>query len=134
MSAGRVDLQADRWVPFAKTISITGYDLSLPGAAWHGQVRLVADAPGAPQIDLPAVTDTSDGIRLLSVDTTGDLPVSLLLIQIAKLTISGMPAPAEPEAASAPFDWDMLVTPAGGIEIRLLAGKFFVLSGVTRDG
>jgi hypothetical protein len=126
IQAVRVDLAADRWTPFVYTIDVTGIDLS--DASIHAQVRLYPDAAGDPLIDLPLVTTGSDGVKLISVDTTGPLPVSHLQIQIAAATVAAMPEATEIGNDLA-LAWDIIINNA-----RWLYGAFTVRAGVTRNG
>jgi hypothetical protein len=126
IQAVRVDLTADRWTPFVYTIDVTGLDLT--SATMHAQVRLYPDAAGDPLIDLPLVTTGEDGVKFLSVDDSGPVPVSHLQLQIAAATLATMPEAAEIGNDQA-FAWDIIINNA-----RWLYGTFTARAGVTRNG
>lgn len=132
MQAGAVTLQVPRWTPYVETFRFKGIDLT--GAALHAQVRLRADTPGDPLINLVNVTTAVQGLRLVSVDTTGVVPVSTVEIRIDATTLADAAhAPAAAEiGADVALAWDLHVTPSGGDRQCWLAGPFVILAGVTR--
>jgi hypothetical protein len=125
----RVDLRADRWTAFVRTIDVTG--LVLTGV--HAQIRLRPDADGDPLVELPIVPADTQGIRILSVDSSGGVPVTNLRMQIPLAAMQAMPAASE-AGGDLDLAWDLLVNEAGGAPFRLLFGTFTVVAGVTRNG
>ncbi|MFS0736924.1 hypothetical protein ABC347_07730 [Sphingomonas sp. 1P06PA] len=112
------------------TLSFEGFDLT--GATLRAQVRLLPDIAGTPLVDLPTVTSAStEGLRLISVATTGGVTTSIVGIRINETTMEGLPLPDE-IGADALLYWDMHVTPSGGLKQRWLAGTFTVRAGVTQ--
>ncbi|WP_404713203.1 hypothetical protein [Sphingomonas sp. MMS24-J13] len=134
-NAGLCPLAVDRWTPFVRILTFKGVNLT--GATLHAQVRVTADAPGDPLIDLPPTsTPGVEGIRLVSVDTTGVVPVSTVEMRIAAASLANSAkAPSAPPSATGSdvtLAWDLHVTPSGGDKQRWLYGPFVIVAGVTR--
>lgn len=119
-----------RSTAFVATFRFRGIDLT--GAILHGQVRLTAEAPGDPIIDLPTVATVGvTGFRLAGATIIDGVMTSLVTMTIAKADMAKLPAGAEIDQ-DAEFAWDLHITPAGGVEQRRLYGPFIAYAGVTR--
>lgn len=127
-------LAADRWTPFGCTLRFTGLDLT--GAQFLMQVREFPDQTGIPLISLGTVLlSTAQGIRLISVDDSGPVPVSLVGIHISETTIEGVLPPgtsAQPIGSDIRLYWDMHITRPAGLKQRYLEGPFIIRAGVTQ--
>lgn len=122
-------LGGPRWQALATTMRFDGADLT--GATFRLQVRLLANAPGAPLVDLQTVTSAAaEGVRLIGVETIDGRPVSTLGIRINETTMEGLPFTGEMGDSSL-LAWDMQITPAGGLKRKWVGGDFIVEPGVT---
>lgn len=128
--AAKVDLRADRWTPFARTIRFEGFDLT--EADLRMQVRLYANQRGLPLIDLTMQSTLSaEGIKLVMVEQENGVSVSTIALRINESTMEGLPFSGELGTDSR-LAWDMHVTPAGALKERWLFGDFVVVAGVTQ--
>jgi len=147
------DIWGDRGVALKEKISIVGRDFT--GASFRAQVRLFADAPGAPLIT-PTValtyggTDTvanhitagrltKDVYNYINVSTdakfqpTDSVPMSLIEVSVpaASMVSPGVPA-ADELGDDRPMYWDLLIDPTGAeLEDKWVYGKFVVRGTVT---
>lgn len=137
INAARLDLAADRWNPLVFTIAVRGIDLSAAaqsGGAFHAQVRQQPDAPDPVLLDLPQTTIVANsGVRFLSVDNTGPVPVSYLRVQATGDAIAALPEPAE-LGDDLKLAWDLSVTLPGRTRARWAYGAFLVRAGVGQLG
>lgn len=128
--AAPLPLMAARWTPFDCEIEFEGYDFT--GATFAMQVRDRRDG-GFVRATLATVTGDVEGVRLLSVTTTADLPTSIIRILIAEATMEAMNNAGD--AGLLGQDgvawWDMHVTPAGGRKFVAAAGPFTIVAGST---
>ncbi|RDC59795.1 hypothetical protein HME9302_00015 [Alteripontixanthobacter maritimus] len=120
-------LRAGRFVPFFLTLVVP---LDLTNADFAMQVRDRWNG-GAIRADLVTQTTLSaEGIKLESVDTTGEFPESTLKIRINETTMEAMPKnDSDPDAdVTLVFDFHLITdnTPA-----VLLRGPFIVTAGST---
>lgn len=123
-------LRVDRTKAVRILFRVKGYDLT--SAAFRSQVRLYPDAPGDPVIDLPKVTDTSNGLKFISVETLDGVPISTLQMQIAPATMgSGAIPPAPVGRDNITLAWDLNLTPVGGVEAVYARGPFQIDGVVT---
>lgn len=95
----------------AKTWLIRFKGVNYTGASWRGQVRSRPDAPGA-------------ALATLTFVATLDGPDTVLAATLSAVANSGLPAAAEPGAASLTF-YDIAITPVGGTEQTILAGELY---------
>lgn len=127
MSAGRLDLRADRRTPyFPDTINFPGVDFT--GATVLMEVRQVKDTEGDALISLEDVT-SGQGVYI-STASPGGVITSYLQILIFKEVMEELPFPAE-RGEDLALWWDLLIQPSGGFRQRWLAGKFIVEAGVS---
>lgn len=151
MRAASKDLDADRWTPFVRRFTFV--DRNFTGATFAAAVRMVLDAPGAPQVDLGSVASSaSQGVWLdyAGTDTVQNhiaagrlrevppglematpVAVSVVGIRINETTMEGLPFPAE-RGDVFEFFWDLHVTPAGSLKYKAIGGKFRVHGGATQ--
>jgi hypothetical protein len=130
MTPGTFNLRADRGKQLLRQFTVTGLDLT--SATFRAAVRAYPDAPGDPIIALPLVTNTDNGMKFVSVETVGGVPVSLIQMQISAATMALASYPAG--KAGTPGDpvvfwlgnWDLNITPSSGIEEVYLRGAFQV--------
>lgn len=147
----KLDLGADRWVAFVRSLPFINADFT--GAAFAMHVRSVPDAPGDPLIALAGVsTSTAQGVRLMYAgsDTianhvaAGRLPaipdgfdpstvvaLSLIGIRINETTMEALTFPAE-RGDDLELAWDIHITPAGAIKDKYAGGRFIVRAGATQ--
>lgn len=131
VKAGRLPLLADRNTSFYLRLKLRNADLT--GAELRAQVRSYTNAPGNPLIDLLQITElTETGIRFVerTYDSAG-VPTSVVELFIVEADLQATPLPAQ-GAGDSQFQWDMLVTPLGGLKQRWFYGPFTVVGGVTR--
>ena len=126
---GTLPLTGGRWVPF-KPYEIEFRGVDLTGASFAAQVRLTRDTPGTPLISLTGASSPAEGISV-SVDASGDLPVSTIQIRINEATMEGLPAAGEVGDDLELF-WDMHITPSGGTKAVYFEGPFIVKGGATQ--
>lgn len=125
-----LNLRVDRTKAVRITFRIKGLDLT--SATFRSSVRLYPDAPDAPKIDLPKVTDTSNGMKFMGVETLDGLPISTLQMQIAPATMaSSAVPPAEAGKDHVLMAWDLDITPVGGVEAVYVRGAFRVDGVIT---
>jgi len=126
--AAQVAIAADRYTPCVRTITFRGLDLT--GVALRMQVRLVADTPGLPLVDLSNVSNAqAQGIKLVSVSNVDNLPTSVIQIRINETTIEGLPYAGE-LGNTTDLAYDLQGT-LGGDKRVLMAGAFAIAAGVT---
>lgn len=118
-------LRGARSAALIETIVIDGLDLS--GATFRLEVRDRRDGG-----DLRAALDTvssasAQGVRVVDVDTSGDLPVSTLGIRINETTMEAMPAAPEP-GDDVTIWWGMHITPDTGLYPGTV--KFLAFDGI----
>jgi len=150
MDWGKLDLAADRWTAFIETWEFQEEDLT--DATFAMQVRLIKDASGAPLVDLATVvSSSSEGVRLIyggtdtvanhitagridaapdGYEATDSLALSLLGVRINETTMEGLPLPAE-RGDDLNLEWDLHITPSGGLKQKYLGGTFTVRAGAT---
>lgn len=158
MATAALDLIADRSLTYQETIVFLGDDFT--GAAYAMKIRPEPDATGTALVSLTTVTDTSQGIKLLYAGTatiaahvsagrlqgvpiavnpatgvaytsTDTVALSQLQITITNTTMAGMPAAIE-AGDDLDLAYDLVVTPAGGIAQKRLAGSFIIRATVTQ--
>lgn len=130
---GRLPLYARRGQPFVKSIAFPP-GLDLTGYIVRSRVRDYPDGPV--RIDMPwrayPFADTVAASSSLTVDTTGDQPVSLILLWIPQTTVDGLDpfatSGAEPRAALRK-SWSCIVTPPGEQPSAWFADDFFLVPG-----
>lgn len=126
---GQLPLAANRWEPFVYTIDFPGFDYS--AATFIAQVRAIKDSSGTALVDLSTVPSAgTEGINIVGVTTTDDIPTTSISIRINEATIEALPEPAE-LGEDVTLYWDMQITPSGGNKYRALEGTFTVRAGVT---
>ena len=125
---GLVPLRADRWTPFVQRLQFRGVNLT--GATLHAQVRLAAETTGDSLIDLANTSLGGDGLALVSLDTSGPIPISMVEMRLGNVS-AHVPGPSRP-GLDIILAWDLHVTPSGGDRQRWLYGPFIVSAGVTR--
>ena len=135
MTPGTYNLRADRGKALLRQFTVTGLDLT--SATFRASVRAYPGASGDPIIALPLVTNTDNGMKFVSVETVEGVPVSLIQMQIsaATMALASYPAgkagtPGDP-VVSWVGNWDLDITPVGGIEEVYLRGAFQVDGVVT---
>lgn len=130
ITPARIDLRVDRTKAVRITFRVKGYDLT--SATFRSQLRLYPDAPGAPVVDLPLVTDTSNGMKFLDVETIEGVPVSTIQMQIAPATMGSGAIPAA-RLGDDHIDlaWDLNLTPVGEVEAVYARGVFRIDGVVT---
>lgn len=133
MTAGHLDLRAERWTPFIYDIDFEGFDFT--GGSFKVQVRQNRDDSGSALIDLAGATAGSQGVSASKVTVDG-ITTTTLRIQIDEATIEGvLPASSNGRPADdrdVPLVWDLHVTPSGGIKTRWVEGSFTIVAGVTQ--
>lgn len=128
-NVARVTLGGRRYQVCTRSVRIVGVDLT--GASFRMEVRLAPNTPGIPLVALGTVTTgAAEGVRLIGVETVDGKPVSTLGLRVNKSTMEAMPFTGELGDDSV-FAYDLMVTPAGGVEQAWLAGDFVVQAGVT---
>lgn len=126
-------LTAGRWVPFVYDIDIVGIDLT--DATFAAQVHDTLDrTAGTPRASLTTQTTDVEGVRLVSVVTTGGVPTSSIRIRINEATMEAMDVANDAGANGndGVAYWDMHITPSGGTKFLAFSGKFIVQAGVTQ--
>lgn len=139
MTPATIELRVNRRRAVRIKFRIKGYDLGLSGSAFRGQVRQYPEAGGDPIINLPQVTDTSNGIKLLGVEVVDGVPISILQMQISPSTMASGAIPPAGKAGT-PGDpviawtgnYDLNISPAGGVEDVYARGAFIVEGVVTQ--
>jgi hypothetical protein len=127
MSAGRLDLRADRHTPyFPDLIDFPGVDFT--GATILLEVRQVKDTEGPALISLTDVED-EQGVYI-STSSPGGLITTHLQIFIFKEVMEALPYPAE-RGEDLVLWWDLLIQPPSLFRKRWLQGKFIVEAGVS---
>lgn len=151
MNAAEVDIYADRWTPFVKSVAFIGFDFT--SGTFAMDVRTSRDAPGAALIALTTQTLASaQGVRLsysgtdtvsahISAGRLTEVPpgmttstsvlLSVLTIRINETTLEGLPFPQE-RGDDLELVYDLHVTPSGDDKKVFLRGKFFVRAGATQ--
>lgn len=135
MTPGTLNLRLDRGKAVLRTFTIKGLDLT--SATFRASVRAYPDAAGSALISLPKVTNTDDGMKFVSVETVDGLPVSTVQMQIAAATMGAViPAAGKYGTPGNPVvswlgNWDLDITPTGGIEEVYVRGAFQVDGVVT---
>lgn len=130
-----LNLRFDRGKAVRRTFKVRGLDLT--SATFRAAIRSYPSAPGSAIISLPLVTNTDDGMKFIGVETIDGVPISTIQMQIAAATmaLSGYPAgkagtPGDP-VVSWIGNWDLDITPTGGIEEVYLRGAVQVDGVVT---
>jgi hypothetical protein len=127
-TAARLPLAADRYTSCVRTIRFRGFDLT--GLTLRLQVRLIADTPGAPLVDLGVVTNGNEqGLRILPAEMVDGVPVTPVIVRINETTMEGLPYAGELGEATV-LAYDMIAT-FGNDKRRLAYGDFAVIAGVT---
>jgi len=150
LSPGRYNIEADRWVACIRTFSFVGQDFT--GATFFSQVRLEADAPGSPLVNLTNAAAGAEGLRLIGAYTstiadhiaagrltevppgyklTDTVIISQVGMRINETSMEGLPFPGE-RGENATLAWDLQITPSGGIKDKYLGGDFIVRAGATQ--
>lgn len=122
-------LTAGRWVPFLHEIFVEGMDLT--DATFAMQVRDDWNG-GALRADLDTVaTASSEGVRLVGVETVDGLPVSTIGIRINESTMAAIPLdPANPDGPAS-LVYDLQVERTAGLPEVMMRGTFTVQEGST---
>lgn len=121
-------IAADRYEACVRTVQLRGLDLR--DSVFRSQVRLVADTPGAPLVDLMTVTNgNAEGVRLVDFSIVDGLPVTTIEIVINETTMEGLPYSGELGSATV-LAYDLQAT-IKGRKRKLFGGQFVVLAGVT---
>lgn len=116
-------LRGARSAALIETIVIDGLDLT--GATFRLEVRDRRDG-GALRAALDTVVSLSaEGVRIVSVDTSGTLPVTTLGIRINETTMEAMPDAPEP-GDDVSLWWGMHITPSGGVKFLAFDSTFTV--------
>lgn len=127
---GRLPLNGDRWTPFVRTLTFRGIDLT--SAVMKAQVRLLPDAGGSALVDLATVGSiATEGLKLVSAGTVDGVMTSVVNMRINEATMEAMPA-APVLGDDWEGEWDMHITPNGGVKEKYLYGSFAVRAGVTQ--
>ena len=122
-----VDLVVDRWQPYVETFQFSG--VTLDYATLRAQVRLCADAPGSPLLDLGmAAGPAADGFIVGPTVTTGGVDTNLVTLRIGNP--SALPA-ASSLGGDAVLAWDLIITMPFADPVRAAAGQVTVRAGVT---
>lgn len=150
ISPGRYNLAADRWVACIRTFSFVDRDFT--DATLLSHVRLKKDVSGTPLVNLTNAAAGAEGLRIIGVFTssiadhiangrldevppgyqlTDVVPVSQVGMRINETTMEGLPFPGE-RGDDATLQWDLHITPTGGIKDKYLGGDFIVRAGVTQ--
>lgn len=146
------DLNADRRVPFVRTFTIVGVDLT-NYQMMRMHVRAVRDTTGTPLIALvPANTMSGvEGLELAyagtatvadhivagrldeppgSYEETDTVALSQVRVLIGHTTLGNLPLGRE-RGDDAVFYYDLILHPANGLADIYLRGRFTVRAGVT---
>lgn len=116
-------LRGARSAALIETIVIDGLDLT--DATFRLEVRDRRDG-GTLRAGLDTVTTASaEGVRVVSVDTGGALPVTTLGIRINETTMEAMPDAPEP-GDDVTIWWGMHITPNGGVKFLAFDSTFTV--------
>lgn len=145
-----IPLYADRNVLFDATIAFIGFDFT--GAAIAMQVRLAPDVVGTALVTL-ATGGSGITISYAGTDTvanhiaagrltaeqvpsnyanTDSLTLTLVNIQISKVTMALASVPAEEDGDTVSLAYDILITPSGGAQDKYVYGDFIVRGTVTQ--
>lgn len=116
-------LRGARSTALIETIVIDGIDLT--DADFRLEVRDRRDG-GSLRAGLDTVaTASAEGVRIVSVDTSGALPVTTLGIRINETTMEAMPDAPEP-GDDVDLWWGLHITPSGGIKFLAYDSTFTV--------
>lgn len=119
-------LRAARTVPLIATVVIRNLDFT--DATFRMEVRDRRDG-GALRAELDTVSTASEqGVRVISVDTSGDLPVTTLGIRIDETTMEAMPDHPSDPGENYSIWWGMHITPDGGTKFHAFDGPFVLLA------
>jgi hypothetical protein len=150
ISPGRYDILADRWVACIRTFTFVGKDFT--GATYLSHIRLTKDASGAPLVTLADAAAGAEGLRLIGVFTstvanhiaagrldvvppgyelTDTVTLSQVGFRVNETSMEGLPFPAE-RGNDNTLQWDLHITPTGGIKDKYLGGDFVVRAGATQ--
>ncbi|WP_375290416.1 hypothetical protein [Qipengyuania sp.] len=103
-------LRGARSTALIETIVIDGLDFT--GATFRLEVRDRRNG-GSLRAGLDTVSSASaEGVRIVEVDTSGDLPITTVGIRINETTMEAMPTGEPGEDVN--IWWGMHITPAGG--------------------
>lgn len=134
MATPQIPILAQKRVPFDETIPRMGIDLT--GATLLCHIRVQRGDSGDPVIALANASPPSQGLSMVYdagfVDPLGKLPngASLLRIIISEATLEALPLASDP-TQPAVYQYDIHVTPVGGIKFVYASGSFSVDPGVT---
>lgn len=150
ISPGRYDIAADRWVACIRTFTFVGKDFT--GATYNSEIRLTKDATGAALVTLTNASAGAQGLRTINVftdtvaghiangyldevppgyDLADTVTISQVGLRINETTVEGLPFPGE-RGNDATLQWDLHITPTGGIKDKYLGGDFIVRAGATQ--
>jgi hypothetical protein len=150
ISPGRYDIKADRWVACIRTFTFVGKDFT--GATFNSEIRLTKDATGVALVTLTDAAAGAQGLRLIGVFTdtvanhiangyldevppgytlTDTVTISQVGYRVNETTVEGLPFPGE-RGNDATLQWDLHVTPTGGLKDKYLGGDFVVKAGATQ--
>lgn len=150
ISPGRYDIKADRWVSCIRTFTFVGKDFT--GATFNSEIRLTKDATGAALVTLTNAAAGAQGLRLIATYTSTvqahidagrldevppgyELTDTVVLSQVGyrvnETTVEGLPFPGE-RGDDATLQWDLHITPTGGVKDKYLGGDFVVKAGATQ--
>lgn len=130
----RIDIAAQKRVPFDDTISIMWQDYSDATPLMH--VRTEPGDGGTPLISLGPSSEGGEGIELTYdpafVDPDGGDPgATIVRIIIDEATLEGLDYGADP-ASPVELHYDIHLTPASGKKFVFCGGRFVIHPGVTR--
>ncbi len=127
---GRRDLEANRWVKFVHTLTITGFDFS--DADFAMQVRDTRDTTGSSsrRADLSTVATRGDeGIYV--VGYADDVTTVEIVIDAATMQAMDTAADAAKPGEDGAAWYDLQITPDGGDAFVALRGAFTIIAGAT---
>jgi hypothetical protein len=117
-----VDIPAWRGTPFVYMIAFEGFDYS--AATLTMEVRRYRDAAGAPLIALTNAVPSAQGVSV-TIDTTGDLPVSTVQLRINETTIEGL-SKSTPRGDDVCLVYALDIAGGGHQKMRRQEGAFIV--------
>jgi len=150
ISPGRYDINADRWVACVRTFTFVGKDFT--GATFNSEIRLTKDATGAALVTLTNAAAGAQGLRVVAVYTdtvanhianghlnevppgyklTDTVTLTEVALRVNEVTMESLPFPGE-RGNDATLQWDLHITPTGGLKDKYLGGDFVVRAGATQ--
>jgi hypothetical protein len=150
ISPGRYDIRADRWVACIRTFTFVGKDFT--GASYLSHIRLTKDDSGAPLVTLADAAAGAEGLHLIGVFTatvqahidagrldvvppgytlTDTVTLSQVSFRVNETSMETLPFPGE-RGNDATLQWDLHITPSGGIKDKYVGGDFVVRAGATQ--